>query len=299
MIRLQIPLLLVALLVPNPLPGQGFDDIRIETLHLSGNVYMLASRAGGNLAVCAGKDGVLLVDSEYAELTDKVRRAIAEISREPIAFIVNTHWHFDHTGGNADFAGGGSRIVAHERVRTRMATPQHIAIIEVDVPASPPEALPVITVRDSLTFHINDEEIVAFHPSPAHSDGDLIVHFRRANVLHMGDIVFEGGYPFIDVSAEGSIDGMIAAIETVLLQCDEDTKIVPGHGPLSDRTGLADYVAMLRRFRAVIAEEMAAGKDLASIQAATPTATLDEKWGRVHFSPEMFTEMVFRSLGGE
>lgn len=276
--------------------AQGVKDIQVKTTRLGDNVYMMATRAGGNLGVCIGEDGVFLIDSEYAQLNDKVKAAIAAISKKSVKFVINTHWHFDHVGGNENFAKSGSLIAAHENVRKRMAADQHIKIIGVDVPASPKEALPVITFTNAVTFYCNGEEIALLHMPNAHTDGDSVVLFRKANVVHTGDIVFNRGYPFIDISNGGSINGMIAAVEAILEICDDKTKIIPGHGPLSNKAELETYGAMLREFRTIVAREVAAGKDLAAIQAAKSTAALDKKWGRVHFPPDKFTEMVFLSI---
>jgi len=289
---------LASCLVAASARAQELQDLPIETTHLAGSVWHLTSHAGGNLAACVGEDGVLLVDAEYEQLAPKVVDALAEIGDEPIAFVVDTHWHFDHVGGNALFAAAGARIVAHENVRRRMAVDQHIGILDVDVPASPPEALPVITFADSITFHLNGEEITVFHVPAAHTDGDAIVRFRRADVIHVGDLVFQGGYPFIDVTAGGSIDGVIAGLERVLPLCDGATTIIPGHGPVGGRDELAAYVAMLREFRSAVAAEMEAGKDLPAILEAGPTAELDAVWNR-QFPAPVFTEIVYRSLGGE
>jgi cyclase len=279
--------------------GQGPAEIRFTTTRLGDNVALVASGAGGNLAACFGEDGVFLVDAEYAELVEKTQAAVATLSDQPIRWVLNTHWHFDHTGGNAHFAAIGAVIAAHETVRERMSAGQHLAVIDVDVPPSPPAALPTLTFRDGATFHVNGEEIRVFHAPAAHTDGDLIVHFRNANVVHVGDLVFNRGYPFIDVVAGGTIDGMVAGIERALTICDDETKIIPGHGPLSNKAELAEYAAMLRSFRDAIAQEIAAGKNLTEVLDAKPTAALDEKWGSAQFPPPLFTEMVYLSLGGE
>jgi glyoxylase-like metal-dependent hydrolase (beta-lactamase superfamily II) len=279
-----------------PIHAQDFEKIRVETIPLGGSVYMLASRAGGNLAVCAGDDGVFLVDSDYKELFDKVQAAVAKISDKPIRFVVNTHWHFDHVGGNEGFAKKGSILVAHENVRKRLASDQHIGILGIDVPASPKEALPIITYTNGVTFYLNGEEIAVIHVPKAHTDGDGIVHFKKANVIHTGDIVFNRAYPFIDVTNGGSIDGMIAAVETILKRCDDETRIIPGHGPLSNKAELETYWDMLREFRDAVAREIASGKDLKAVQTSKAVTDLGGKWHRTHFPLPQFTEMIYQSL---
>lgn len=274
---------------------QGATGVEVKRTELRGNVSMLATGAGGNLAVCAGDDGVFLVDSEFARLAGQVNDAITTLSAKGVRYVFNTHWHFDHVGGNEFFAGKGAAIVAHENVRKHMAAGLFMKEFGRAVPPSPNKALPVITFTDTVSFRINGEEIHAFHLPNAHTDGDGVVHFRKANVVHTGDIVFFPGYPFIDLSAGGSIDGMIAAVKKIAKICDDQTKIIPGHGPLMDKADLESYGAMLAEFRGIIAKEMAGGKDLDAILEAKSTADLDAKWGGM-FPPARFTELVFRSL---
>ncbi len=279
--------------------AQDINGIEFKTEPLGNDVYLLASGAGGNVAACVAEDGVFLVDSDYAQLSEGLMDAVAGISDQPVRFVLNTHWHFDHVGGNQSFATSGARIVAHENVRKRMAAGQRITIIDTDVSPSPKAALPTVTFTDSITFHFGPEEITAFHIPDAHTDGDVIVRFRKANVVHTGDTVFNRGYPFVDLSSDGSIDGMVAALETIVRISDDETKIFPGHGPLSTRLEMIEYAGMLRDFRSAVAKEIAAEKRLEEILTAKPTAALDEKWGHVHFPSEVFTEIVYRSLGGE
>ncbi|KPK50931.1 MAG: hypothetical protein AMS22_11585 [Thiotrichales bacterium SG8_50] len=275
--------------------AQDFDKYQVETLQLTDHLFMM-SGAGGNLAVCIGEDGVFLVDADYTEMSEKVKSAIAKISEMSVRLVFNTHWHFDHVGGNENFAKWGSLIAAHENVRKWMASDQFLLVIDRDVAASPALALPTITFTDSLSLYFNGEEIVVFHPPHAHTNGDGVVHFRNSNVIHTGDIFFNCGYPFIDISHGGTIDGMIAAVESILRLCDDDTKIVPGHGPLADKSDLETYLGMLSDFRAAVAKEMAVGKDLDTIKEEKPTAAVDEVWGKKMFPPELFTEMVFHTL---
>jgi cyclase len=290
-----LPSLLLFFLVP-AVPAQNFDRIRIKTTPLAENVFLLASRAGGNLCACVGEEGIFLVDSEYTELNGKVRESLAALSGKPVRYVLNTHWHFDHTGGNAGFAGSGALIVAHENVRKRLAKGQMITIIDADIPPAPKEALPAVTFNERIAFRFGGEEIVVFSPPAAHTDGDGVVFFKKANVVHTGDIVFNFGYPFIDISSGGTIGGVIDAIDTILGICDDETKIVPGHGPLMTRDRLVEYVAMLRAFRAIIAAGIKSGQDLEAILASGATAELDAKWGNVYFRPPQFTEIVFLSL---
>jgi glyoxylase-like metal-dependent hydrolase (beta-lactamase superfamily II) len=288
----------VLLALATPAAAQDFEKIQVETSPLAQGLHLIRSRAGGNIIAAAGPKGLLLVDSDYEELGEKVETAARGLGKGPVAVVVNTHWHFDHVGGNERLAGSGGLIVAHEKVRERMAAGQLIGIIDVEVPPSPQPALPVLTYEESLTLHLGDEEVALLHPDRSHTDGDTIVHFRRANVIHTGDLIFSGGYPFIDLSSGGSIEGLIAALESVLELSDESARIVPGHGPLMGREDLEAYVAMLRAARDAVAAEIAAGKGLEEVLAARPTAALDERWGKTMFPPATFTEIVYRSLTG-
>jgi len=291
-------LALVCLVASAPALAQDFGKYEFRVQDLGGGLHWLRG-AGGNVLACAGPDGVLLVDSDYEPMAAKLQAAVAALGAGPARWVVNTHWHFDHVGGNAALAQAGATIVGHANQRARMATGQRIAILEEDVAPSPAAALAGLTFTDSLTFHLNGETVDLWHVPAAHTDGDVVVRFRRANVVHAGDVFFHTGYPFLDVSSGGSIDGLIAAVEAILALADDGTRIVPGHGPLAAKADLAVYRDLLREFRDLVAREMAAGRDLAAILAAKPTARLDEKYGQTYFPPEQFTEMVYRSLGGK
>ncbi len=251
---------------------------------------------GGNVVACHGPDGVLLVDADYEQMAGKLKVAVAALGAGPVKFVVNTHWHFDHTGGNAALARDGALILAHPNLRARMEKGQTIAVIDETIAPAPAGALPRLTFPDSLTLHLNGETVEIRHPRRTHTDGDAVLRFRRADVIHTGDLWFHGGYPFVDVSSGGDIDGLIAAIDVILAAAGDSTQIVPGHGPVGTKADLAAHRAMLQEFRDIVAREIAAGKDLATIIAEKPTARLDEVWGKRMFPPEAFTEMVYRSL---
>jgi len=272
--------------------GPDFAKVQIATEKLAEGVYMLKG-AGGNVGVSAGADGVFLVDDEYAPLTPKVEAAIAAVSDKPIRFVFNTHWHPDHTGGNENLGKAGVLIVAHDNVRTRMTVEEFIKALGMKVPPSPKAALPVVTFNDAVTFHLNGDEIHAFHVPPAHTDGDSIVHFRKANVVHMGDLYFNGMYPFIDLGTGGSVDGMIGAADHALSLVDANTRIIPGHGAVSGRGELAAFRDMLVMARDRIKPMAASGKRLEQVIAAKPTRDLDEKWGKGFLKPEAFVEIVY------
>lgn len=254
---------------------QDFENVEIKTVEVTEGVYMLMGR-GGNIGVSVGDDGVILIDDQYAPLTEKIRTAIAEISTGQIRFVLNTHWHSDHTGGNEPLGEAGALIVAHANTRKRMTTEQFIDYFQRKQPPAPEVALPVVTFSDAVTLHLNGDEIYAFHVDPAHTDGDAVVFFRKANVVHMGDIYFEGGYPFIDLSSGGSVNGVISAVNRVLNMIDENCKVIPGHGPLSDRDGLLQYRDMLVTVRDKIVTQIQSGKTQEEVLASKPTADFDE-----------------------
>lgn len=275
--------------------AQDWDAVEIVTRQVAPGVYMLTGR-GGNLGVSVGDDGVFLIDDQYAPLTEKIVAAIRAISDKPIRFVINTHWHGDHTGGNENLGAAGTLIVAHDNVRKRLGVEQFIAAFDRHVPPSPEGALPVVTFSDAVTFHLNGDELYVFHVEHAHTDGDALIHFRGSNVLHMGDIYFAGGYPFIDVSSGGSIDGTIAAVDQALSLVDDDTPIIPGHGDLSNKAELSEYRAMLAGVRDAIAADIAKGLSEDEVVAARPTAAWDEKWGSAWLKPEQFTRIVYGDL---
>ena len=289
--------LLALLVVPALVSAQDFDNVKIEAIPLADGLHMLTGR-GGNLAVSTGADGVFLVDDQFAPLTDKIRAAIAEISGAPLRFVVNTHWHGDHTGGNENLGKAGVTIVAHENVRARLSVDQFQAAFNRTVPASPPAALPVITFRTDVTFHLNGQEVHVFHVDPAHTDGDSIVHFRGANTIHMGDTFFNGIYPFIDLGSGGSVDGLVAAADRALELADAETKIIPGHGLLADRAALVTYRDMLAAVRERLRDLIAQGKSADEAVKARPTAAFDAKWGGGFMKPDVFTRIVYSSLKG-
>lgn len=213
-----------------------------------------------------------------------------------VPFNFNTHWHQDHTGGNENFVKAGAVVVAHENVRKRLSTEQFIDFLKKTIPPLPESALPVITFNQDMTFHLNGDEIYAFHIERAHSDGDAVVYFKKSAVIHMGDIYFNGMYPFIDLYAGGSIHGMITAVERVLMLCDGNTKVIPGHGPLSDKAGLEAYLKMLVVVRDRIAREIKAGKTLDAVIASRPTRDFDPAWGKGFLKTEQFVKIVYDSL---
>lgn len=270
----------------------NFDTVQVRTQSLTRGLYMLQG-SGGNIGLAVGDDAVFVVDDQFAPLTPKILAAIAAITPKPVRFVVNTHWHFDHTGGNENMGKAGALIVAHENVRRRMSTEQFIEAINRREPAAPRGALPVVTFADAVTFHINGDSVVVSHVPPAHTDGDALVFFSKANVIHTGDLFLSAGLPFVDLSSGGSIDGIIGAADRVLSMANAETKIIPGHGPVADRARMQAYRDMLLALRTRMRAEVAAGKTIDQILAANITAPYAREWPGGH---ERFVRLLHQEL---
>jgi cyclase len=274
---------------------QDFSQVEIQTQKLADTVYMMTG-AGGNIGLSVGEDAVFVIDDQFAPLTPKIQAAIAKITDKPVKFVLNTHWHFDHTGGNENFGKGGALIIAHENVRKRLSVEGLIEFLGMKTQPEPKAALPVITFTRDLTFHINGDEVFAHHVARAHTDGDAIVQFRKSNVIHMGDTFFNKLYPFIDTSSGGSVAGVLAAADLVLRLADDDTKIIPGHGPLATKADLEAYREMLATVSARVRQFVRQGRTLEQVIAAKPTAKYDEVWGKGFLPPEKFVAMLYGNL---
>ena len=277
------------------LSQQDFSKVEIRTTKLGASTYMMEG-AGGNLGLSIGDDAVFLIDDQFAPLTGKIQAAISKLTAKPVRFVLNTHWHGDHTGGNENMGKSGAIIVAHENVRSRMGSEQFIELLKMTEKPSPQGALPVVTFASSVTFHLNGDEIRVFHVPKAHTDGDAIVHFVKSDVVHMGDVYFNGMYPFIDTSSGGSIRGVIAACDRALAIVGDATKIIPGHGPLSNKAELKAYRDMLAGVAERIGKLVAEGRSAEQIAAANPTAEFDGKWGAGFMKTPRFVQMVVMDL---
>jgi cyclase len=278
-----------------PAAAQDFSKVEIKTTKLGDTTYMMEG-SGGNLGLSVGDDAVFLIDDQFAPLSEKISAAIAKLTSKPVRFILNTHWHYDHVGGNENFANAGAIIVAHENVRNRMSSEQFIEFFKQKIPPSPHAALPVVTFAGSVTIHLNGDEMRAIHIPRAHTDGDAIVHFVKSDVIHMGDVYFAGMYPFIDTSSGGTIQGMVAGCDRALAIAKDSTRIIPGHGPLSNKAELKAYRDMLAAIAERIGKLIADGKSADEIVAMKPTAEFDEKWGKGFVKPETFAAMVTHNI---
>jgi len=271
------------------------DEVTIGTLPLTGQIYMLTGQ-GGNIGLFIGPDGTFLIDDQYAPLTDKVLAAIKAVGGEQPKFLINTHYHADHTGGNENLGRSGSLIFSHDTVRERLVSGSSLAAFKMQSPPAAPEGLPVVTFGEDLSFHLNGETVHAIHVPHAHTDGDSFIHFQTANVIHAGDIFFNGFYPFIDVPHGGSLKGMIQAVERILALADEQTKIIPGHGPLADKAQLTSYRQMLGVAYERLRELRVAGKTVEEAVAAKPLADLEGTWGGGLFSGDRWIELVYAGV---
>src|SRR6266581_5842969 len=274
---------------------QDFSKVEIQTEKLADTVYMMTG-SGGNLGLSVGEDAVFLIDDQFAPLTPKILAAIAKLSSKPVRFVLNTHWHFDHVGGNENLGKSGALIIAHENVKKRMSVESFIEFFGMKTKPEPKVALPAVTFTRDVSFHLNGDELVVTHAPRAHTDGDSIVEFRKSNVVHMGDTFFNKLYPFIDTSSGGSVAGVLAAADRVLKMAGDNTKIIPGHGPLGSKADLKAYRDMLSAVSANIRGQIKAGKTLEQVIASKPTAKYDEIWGKGFLAPEKFVEMLYKNL---
>jgi glyoxylase-like metal-dependent hydrolase (beta-lactamase superfamily II) len=274
---------------------RDFSKVQIKTNKVTDNIYMLEG-SGGNIGVLTGDDGVVLIDDQFAPLTEKIVAAIKEISDKDIRFLINTHIHPDHTGGNENLGKMGVDIIAHDNVRSRLAAGVN------NNPPLPKEGLPVVTFNDTVTFHMNGETVKAFKVGSAHTDGDTVIHFMDSNVIHTGDVFRTTSYPFIDKNNGGSFGGLLEVLQQLYDMSGAETVIIPGHGVITDREMVKQFRDMLVTIRDRVKEQIDQGKTLEEITAANVTAEYDERWAPPpggFFSKEAFIALVFNDLKGD
>jgi glyoxylase-like metal-dependent hydrolase (beta-lactamase superfamily II) len=280
---------LLFVFAPAAFAQQDFSKVEIKVTPVAGAVYVLEG-AGGNIGVSVGDDGIVIIDDQFAPLAPKIKAALASISKEPVRFVVNTHYHGDHTGGNEAF-GESAPIVAHENVRKRLAAGTPGA----NQPPAPAGALPVLTFNDGVTIHLNGEDIRALHLPHAHTDGDAVIFFSKSNVVHMGDLFFNGRFPFVDIDSGGSVSGVIDGVESVLPKLPAGAKVIAGHGPVGSVADLKAYAEGLRGMLSAVEAGLAAGK--------TPTQLKEEKvldrwssWSWNFISADRFIDTLVRDI---
>jgi len=272
---------------------QDFSNVEIKTIPVRDNVYMLEGQ-GGNLGVIVGNDRIVLIDDQFAPLSNKILAAVKTIKDVPVKFVINTHWHGDHTGGNAAF-GQMATLIAHDNVRKRLTQKQVIEFFGSVIEPQSKEGLPVITFADSLSVHLDDEKIKVIHFPNGHTDGDSVIFFTQSNVVHMGDHMFAGFFPFVDLASGGDVEGYTANVAEILGRIDNDTKVIPGHGPLSSKEDLTKFHLMLVETTDIIRQKIDAGKSLEEIQKEGLPEEW-QSWGKGFISTANWIDMVHASL---
>ena len=288
--------------IPAPAPNSLMQSMRaagattpIKTAKLTDTIFLLQG-VGGNMVAQIGPDGKLLIDSSVATASRAIVQTLGKLNGSPLKLLLNTHWHFDHTDGNAALHDAGAFIIAQENTRLRLSTPQKMKLFNLDFPASPTGGLPQLTFVDSEKLYFDNDELDMVHAPNAHTDSDIFVHFVSGNVIHTGDLWFNGFYPLIDDSTGGTVNGMIQGVDQVLTLADDKTKIVPGHGPLGDKRALQKYRDMLSTVANRIEKLKIAGQTLDQVIAAKPTADLDGAWGSGRMTPDLFVTVVYNTL---
>ena len=298
--RCLVTLGVLGLAAPALAQAPDFTKIQERVTKVAGNVYMIDGTggfAGGNIGVSVGDDGVLIVDDQFAPLAPKIQAALAEVTPKPVRFVLNTHWHGDHTHGNSVF-GQAATLIAHDNVRTRMLADEYYNGPPDKAP-TPRVALPVITFAEGATVHVNDEEIRALHTPPGHTDGDTVVFFTKSNVVHMGDNFFHGMFPFVDLESGGSTRGMITAVDQVLARAKPDTRVIPGHGPVAGVDELRAYGAMLKDAVAIVDAGIKKGRTLEQLQKDKVLAKYDASHGGGFLKTDVFIQQIYNDLTGK
>ena len=272
------------------------SHLELNTTKLTDNMYVIHG-SGGNVILSIGNDGIILVDDQYAPVTEKMKSVIANITNKPIKFVINTHWHPDHVGGNEKLGEAGAIIISHDNVRKRLSNDQFFELINQTIPALSKKGLPIITFSDNMTFYQNNDEIRISYLDNGHTDGDSAVYFTQNNVIHVGDDFSDRAYPFMDLSTGGSIDGLISSLQSIISMIDNDTKVVAGHSGISNQTKVKDYVGMLIEVRSVISNMIKEGKTLGEIIQSRPTSQYDTTYQDYSFiKPKDFVTNLYESL---
>ncbi len=278
------------------LPVLGLsDEVEIKAVPVADQIYMLVGQ-GGNIGLFVGEDGTFLIDDQFAPLTDKIFDAIKLVGGQHPKFLINTHYHKDHTGGNENLGKGGTLIVSHDNVRERLISGAYIGAFNMKLSPVSKTGLPVITFSKNIKFHLNGDTVIVKHVPHAHTDGDSVVYFQAANVIHAGDLFFNGFYPFIDVNHGGSLKGMIKGVDRVLKVADDQTKIISGHGPLGDKKQLQEYREMLAVAYERLNSLKAQGKTAQEAVAAKPLADLEATWGKGIFTGDRWIELIYSGV---
>lgn len=283
------------IIMTSAIADHHWEDVKYNTVEVRKNIFVMIAE-GGNLAVFIGENGTFLIDDQFSPLTENILEEINKIGGKIPKFLVNTHWHFDHTGGNENLGKAGTLIVAHDNVRKLLSTDNTIKVFNKEIKALPQQALPVVTFSTDTNFHINDETIHVFHVHNAHTNGDSVVHFKNSNVVHAGDVWFNGFYPFIDVEHGGSLEGVITAATTIINLVDEETVIIPGHGPVGDRKALVEYRDMLASVLDKLLIYKSQGKSVEEVIEAKPTKELDATWANGFLLPDQWIGIIYNGL---
>jgi cyclase len=271
----------------------------LERIPLRGNIYLMTMEPAGNIAVSIGSDGAFLIDDQFAPMTDRILTAIGELTDQPLRYVLNTHWHGDHTGSNENLGREGYMIVAHDNVRARMSSPQYHLLFKTGTKPHAPAALPVITYSDRMSFYFNGDQIDVIHLPVAHTDGDSAFYFRKADILHTGDAFINRGYPLIDIASGGTIKGQIEATNRLIDMIGDNTLIIPGHGPLADKKRMIEIRDMLVTARESVVTLIEQGMTLKEIKAANPLARLDPVWGEGFLQGRAFITIIYQSETGD
>jgi len=291
---LSILLVLVAGLAPHAVAGHH-EDVKITANQVAPGVYMVTGK-GGNIGLFIGEDGTFLIDDQFAPLTEKILATIKSVGGEHPRFLINTHYHGDHTGGNEKLGKKGTLIFSHHNVRERLEEGSYIAAFKMKRPAVSKDGLPVVTFSKKVKFHLNGDTVHVKHVPHAHTDGDSFIFFEKANVIHAGDFVFNGIYPFIDVHHGGSLKGMIRAVDKIMRMSDDQTKIIPGHGPLADKKQLSEYRDMLATAYERLRKLKAEGKNAQEAAATGPLDDLEATWGDGMFNGARWIEIIWAGV---